>query len=236
MKSNLLKIVLAGVLVTCGLMVYFHSKHTPQTESQAPPPTQTPVTNSVTFQNPDKRAHGLPATAFTPEQKSEFEKRFNERMKPAIDKWANAYAGHLPFDASVITADKLHSTLDGGFFTFMIGDTTVTVLDNRKGTKVFYLMEKQAALDLNNVSKGGVTRDLTTPIKADEVLKMASADTGLTYALKDVVIKPTATFCNIDGGAYVEVGIKYANGLLLVDPNNLSFTMDSSGKIVSYMH
>jgi hypothetical protein len=234
MKSNLLKIILAIVLVGGVLVVYFHSRHTPDVQPQAQ--TQAPETNSVTFVSTNKMALGMRARDLTPEQMSEFEKRFNERIKPAIDKWASAYAGHLPFDPSILTIDKFHSVNQGAFFTFMIGADTFTVFDTVKETKVFYFMAKQASIDLNTIPTTGTQRNLTTPIKADEVLKMATADTGLTYELKDVVIKPTATFCNIDGGAYVEVGIKYKNGLMLVDKNNLSFTMDSTGKIVSYMH
>jgi len=232
MKSNLLKVVLGIVLVGCVLMVVFHSRHTPEVQPQA----QIIVSNKEPYKPISKVGLGKRASDFTPEQKAEFEKTFNERIKPAIDKWANAYAGHLPFDPSVITIDKFHSTLDGGYYTFMIGDTTFTVCDNKHGTKVFYLMERQTALDLNNVSKAGTPRNLTVPVKADEVLKMATADTGLKYELKDVVIRPTATYCNIDGGAYVEVGIKYLNGMMLVNPDNLSFVMGSNGKIVSYMH
>lgn len=233
MKSNLVKVVLAVVLAGCVLMVFFHSRHTPEDQPQV----QTPVaTNLEPYKPLSQTGMGMRASDFTPEQKADFEKQFKERIKPAIDKWANAYAGHLPFDPSVITADKLHSTLAGGFCTFMIGDTTFTVLDNKKGTKVFYLMERQTALDLNSIPKDGTPRNLTTPVKSGEVLKMATADTGLKYELKDIVIKPTATYCNIDGGADVEVGIKYENGMMLVKPDNLSFVMDSNGKIVSYQH
>ena len=176
-----------------------------------------------------------PASQFTPDEKKLLEQIFNDRFKPAIDKWANAYKGHLPFDASIITLDKFYS-VSAGLYTFMIGDTTFTIFNGRKGTKVFYMMTRQAAKDLNSIPTDGKPRNLTVPITREEVLKMAEADTGLHYELKDIVIRPTAKFSNIDGGADVEVGIKYENGMELVRADNLSFVMDSNGMIVSYQH
>jgi hypothetical protein len=180
-----------------------------------------------------------PASQLTAAEKSSIEKRFNERMKPAIEKWAKAYAGHLPVSAADITFDKLYSIDSGpygGFFTFMLGDTTFVFLDNRKQTKVFYLMIKQAARDFNTIPTDGKPRDLSVPITREEVLRMATADTGLHYELKDIVIEPTAAYCIIDGGANVEVGIKYKNGMALIAPDDLSFVMDSKGIIISYLH
>jgi hypothetical protein len=58
---------------------------------------------------------------------------------------------------------------------------------------------------------------------------MAEADTGLHYELKDIVIRPTGAYCIIDGGADVDVGIKYENGGMLVQPDNLSFTLGKDG-------
>ena len=97
-------------------------------------------------------------------------------------------------------------------------------------------MTKQAAKDLNSIPADGQPRNLTVPVTREQVLTMAEADTGLNYELKDIVIKPTATFCNIDGGADVEVGIKYENGMDLVRVDNLSFVIDSNGTLISYQH
>jgi hypothetical protein len=219
-----------GVIVV-GVLLFLNIE---KTEIQIATLPTSPIPNTTNSFKPIVTT-SKPATAFTPDEKAALERAFAGRFKPAIDKWANAYAGHLPFDASQITLEKFHS-VNAGFYTFMIGDTTFTVFDNRKGTKVFYLMAKQAAKDLNTIPADGKPRNLTVPIKRDEVLKMAMADTGLNYELKDVVIKPTATFCNIDGGAEVEVGIKYENGMQLILPDNLSFVMDSNGTLISYQH
>jgi hypothetical protein len=185
--------------------------------------------------NSPLRQISKPVAQFTPDEMAALTNLFNERFRPAIDKWASAYAGHIPFDVSKITLDKFYS-VNAGNYTFMIGNTTFTIMNNKRGTKVFYMMTKQGAADLNSIPKDGRPHDISVPIKADEVLKMAEADTGLKYELKDIDIKPTAVACSIDGGAFVEVGIKHQNGMEIVAINNLSFVVDSNGMLVTYLH
>lgn len=192
-------------------------------------------TNALPTYNFKQIRTSKPAAKFTAEEKTILNELFVERFKPAIDRWASAYAGHLPFDANEITLDKFHSTGNGNY-TFMLGDTTFTIFNGRKGAKVFYMMTRQAAKDLNSFPTDGKPRNLTVPITREEVLKMAEADTGLHYELKDIVINPTAKFSNIDGGAEVQVGIKYNGGMMLMDPNNLLFVVGPDGKLVTYQH
>jgi hypothetical protein len=176
-----------------------------------------------------------PASRLTDVERQTLRELFAERFKPVIDRWANAYSNRIPFDVSEITLDKFHSTSNGNY-TFMIGDTTFVIFNGINGAKVFYMMTRQGAKNLNSVPDDGQPRSLTVPITKDEALKMAEADTGLHYELKDIVIKPTATFCNIDGGAMVEVGIKYKNGMMLLNPDNLGFVIGKDGKLVTYQH
>lgn len=246
MKDIVIKVLVAGILIWVGIWVGLHmnTSNPKPTDTSVQPPEKPRLYPPARIATNDLPSPPLPtgnkkASSLTAEEKSSVEKRFNERMQPAIEKWQAAYAGHLPSGVADITFDKLHSIDSGpigGFFTFMLGDTTFTVCDMRGKVKVFYLMTRQAAKDLNSVPTDGKPMNLTVPITREEVLRMAKEDTGLEYELKDVVIQPTAAFCKIDGGASVEVGIKHVNGMELISPDNLSFTMDSNGVIISYQH
>ena len=217
-----------GLIVVVLMALYFHKSKQPQIPL---PTTSTPDETKSVLAGVNK-----PISAFTEAEKSELAKRFNERFKPAIEKWCNAYAGHIPFNATDVTLDKFHSTLGGGMFTFMVGSATLTISDNRHGTKVFYMMTNEGAKKLNSIPLDGQPRNLTFPVIREEVLKMAEADTGLKYELKDIDIKPTAAACSIDGGAFVEVGMKYENGMQLILPDNLSFVVGADGKLIAYQH
>jgi len=241
-KKSVFFILLVGLsLVALILMIGFKSKQIVKINSRPPvtraaPPTTPlsplplPTTNlEVALLN------NRPANKLTPEGKAELKRVFDEILKPAIDKWADAYKGHIPFNIPDVTLEKFYA-MSGGCYTFMIGSTTFVVLHNQKYTKVFYLMTKQRAHDLNSIPTDGKPRDLSVPITREEVLPMAEADTGLHYELKDIVIKPTGAYCTIDGGADVEVGIKYENGMELARLDNLSFTIGKDGKFITYQH
>ena len=176
-----------------------------------------------------------PASALSPKEKEILKQLFAERFKSAIDRWANAYKGHIPFDVSEINLNNFYA-VSAGCYTFMIGSTTFVIYNSKDKAKVFYLMTKQGAHDFNSIPTDGKPRDLSVPITKEEVLPMAEADTGLHYELKDIVIRPTGAYCVIDGGADVEVGIKHENGMEIAAIDNLSFTLGKDGKFITYQH
>jgi len=176
------------------------------------------------------------ASEFSTQEKKDLEIKFKSKFKPAIENWCKAYEGKIPFLPSDVTFDKFHSKLAGGFYTFMIGDTTLTIFDSKKGTRVFYMMTREAATALNTLPTSGNPRNLTVPIKRDEVLKMVKADTGFDYQPSQVEIKPTAAACALDGGAFVEVGRVMKGDMEILTENSLSFVVSSDGKLVSYQH
>ena len=197
------------------------------------PPAPVPIQTNTTkhSNNASKRA-----SEFLPQERAELEKRFESKMKPALEKWCKAYDGRIPFLPSDVTFDKFHSKLAGGFYTFMIGSTTLTILDSKKGTRVFYMMTREAATALNSIPTSGAPRNLTVPIKRDDILKMVKADTGIDYQPNQVEIKSTATACALDGGAFVEVGRVMNGDMEILTENSLSFVVSSDGNLVSYQH
>ena len=218
----------AALIILVGLFFIF-PKNRDAHLSSAPVPmlTNTPTQSS----NPSRRA-----SEFSSQEKKDLGKKFEAKFKPALESWCKAYAGRTPFLPQDVVFEKFHSKLAGGFYTFMIGDTTLTFLDNKKGTKVFYMMTHEAATALNAVPTDGSPRNLTMPIKRDEVLKMVKADTGIDYQPNQVEIKPTAAACALDGGAFVEVGRLMKGDLEILTDKSLSFVVSSDGKLVSYQH
>jgi hypothetical protein len=229
MKKSVWPILLVGLGLIAFLSVkMFHRKETikPMVENLLND------TNAVQFK---QIRTNKPASRLTPAERKTLEELFAERFKPAIDKWANAYKGHIPFDVSEINLSNFYA-VSAGCYTFMIGSTTFVIYNSKDKAKVFYLMTKQGAHDFNSIPTDGKPRDLSVPITKEEVLPMAEADTGLHYELKDIVIRPTGAYCVIDGGADVEVGIKHENGMEIAAIDNLSFTLGKDGKFITYQH
>lgn len=230
MKANWRWGIAAGLALFISAVLFFNFRKSgmpPLPTAPAPSITNNPVQSG----NPSKRA-----SDYSGQEKAELERKFTAKFKPALESWCKAYEGRIPFLPGDVTFDKFHSKLAGGFYTFMIGDTTLTFLDNRKGTKVFYMMTHEASVALNAMPAGGSPRNLTTPIKRDEVLKMVKTDTGIDYQLNQVEIKPTAAACALDGGAFVEVGRLMKGDMEILTENSLSFVVSSDGKLASYQH
>jgi hypothetical protein len=230
MKTNWHWGVVVSVVLLFSAALFFSFRKS--AKPSLPPASVSIQTNTTkSFTNPSKRASEL-----SPQEKAELEKRFESKLKPALVKWCQAYEGRIPFLPSDVTIDKFHSKLAGGFYTFMIGGTTLTFMDSKKGTRVFYMMTREAAKQLNSMLTDGSPRNLTVPIKRDEVLKMVKADTGIEYQPSQVEIRPTAAACALDGGAFVEVGRVVKGDMEVLTENSLSFVVSSDGNVVSYQH
>jgi hypothetical protein len=171
------------------------------------------------------------------EDMSDFTNLFEQRFKPAIAKWCKVYAGRLPFNESEVTPDKFHSKVGKFLHTFMIGSTTFTVYDGPEGTRVFYMMTRQAAQQLNSVPSGGVMHDISTPVSRQVILDLLKADAGIEFPADQISIHPTGTFTSMDGGVSVETGgITADNVYRIMTRTNLDFVLDGNGQLVSYQH
>ena len=170
----------------------------------------------------------------TEAEKAQLAKNFTEKYKPTVEKWSKAYEGRMPFQPDDLTLDKFHSRFGDYLYTFMIGDITLTIQDSdRLGLKVFYLMTRAGAKDLNQIPAPGFVPDLTVPITREDVIRMVKADSGAEFKPNEVLIKPTAAACALNGGAFVDI---LPAGK---DPNNaanlkLSLVFGADGKLVSY--
>lgn len=225
-----LSIILVAALIAT-LVVYFSSKLGQVNHSATAPVMEN--TNST----PSKLSSlSKPVTQFSMKERDELDKLYNERLLPAIERWRSVYRGRLPDEMSRMGLTNFHSTLAGGFYTFVNGDITLTVSDTKKGTRVFYMMSKETALTLNTVGKLGQPPDLSLPVNREQIIQLVKADTGVEYRIHQVEIKPTAAACDLQGGAFVEVGKQMLGDMELMTGTNVSFVFTSNGKIAAYQH
>lgn len=233
-----------GVLT---LVVVLSRKHTPPNlaplrndvhEHRLPPD----VLEAITKMQPDDLAKAGPTphsfskrTAdFTDEERAKLAKDFAERYKPVVEKWLKAYEGRIPFRLDDLTLDTFHSRFGDYAYTFMVGDITVTLHDSPKlGLKVFYLMTRQGIRQLNQIPGSGFVPDLSVPVTREEVIRMAKADSGVEFKPNEVLIKPTAAACALNGGAFVFVVPAGANPEIATNAK-LLLVFDSDGMMVNY--
>lgn len=245
-----MKLVRGGVLVliglvACALLVLALRKTAPtsddyerpippqltgtQAGATVPDKSSAPTTRLAVARSFTKRAADMTET-----EKANFAMDFAEKYKPVTEKWFQSYEGRIPFGLEEFTLDKFHSCLGDYMYTFMIGDITFTIQDSpRLGLKVSYLMTRKGALELNRLPKTGFMPDLNVPVNRDEILRMVNADCGIEFKPNEVLIKPTAAACALNGGAFVDI---LPTGK---DPNNalnykISLVFDSDGKLVNY--
>lgn len=175
--------------------------------------------------------------AYSGDGMSDFTNRFEKRFKPAIAKWCKVYAGRLPFNENDVTPDKFHSKAGPLVYTFMIGDTTFSIYDGPAGTRVFYMMTRQAAQQLNSMPSGGMMRDISTPVNRQTIVGLLKDDSGIDFPANQISIHPTGTFSSMGGGVSVEAGGNPGNGAYrIMTLTNLDFVLDGNGNLVSYQH
>lgn len=174
---------------------------------------------------------------YSGEDMSDFTNVFGQRLRPAIAKWCKVYAGRLPFQESDVTPEKFHSKVGKFLYTFMIGSTTFTVYDGPEGTRVFYMMTKEASHELNSLGNGAMQHDISMPATRQVITDLIKADSGIDYPADQISIYPTGKFSSMQGGVMVEAGgITGDNVFRAMTRTNLDFILDGNGQLVSYQH
>lgn len=162
---------------------------------------------------------------------------FSQNLKPALADWFAAYENRIPFALNEVTLDSFHSAVIGsGMYTFMIGDTTLTLIAPKatsQKAKVGYLMGRQAALELNQSPTNGFVPNMNVPVSRADIIRMVKSDSGVAFSPNEILIQPTAMSCALNGGVFVNV---LPAGL---DPKNflnyrISMVFDANGKLVNY--
>lgn len=167
------------------------------------------------------------------EQRTRLAQDFKEKFKPAAEKWFSAYEKRIPFSLEDFTLDKFHSRVGAYMYTFMIGDTTFTIQDSKNGAKVSYLMTRKGAKELVQLPGPGFVPNLDVPVSQQDVIRMVRADSGVEFKQNEILIRPTAAACALNGGAFVDIlpaGKDPENALNF----QVSMVFGPDGKLVTY--
>jgi hypothetical protein len=149
-----------------------------------------------------------PASELSQQENAEFQKKFTERIKPAVEHWCKVYAGHVPFRPQDLTATTLRERFgdDPSFYDygFVINGTTLSVVDYHGDVFVAYLMSP-AAGQLLQLPK---TPEPPKPpsVTKDEILRLLKADSGQDLPSNEIAMRPTAYAGAMNGGISVDVG------------------------------
>lgn len=173
------------------------------------PPLAEPAKPASTVIQEKGRPHiKLRASELTAEETAEFEKKFAEKIKPAVERWCKIYAGHVPFELKDVTADKLRERFgkDSSFYDygFVINGTTLSVVDDHGAVHVSYLMSPAAALLFQIPRNPG--RPKPVSVTKEEILRLLKADSGEDFPANQIAMRPTAYAGAMNGGVSVDVG------------------------------
>ena len=94
-------------------------------------------------------------------------------------------------------------------------------------------MTRQAAKEINQIPGTGFVPDLTVPVGRDDIIGMVKADSGVEFKPNEVIIRPTAAACALNGGAFVHTiptGQDPNNGL----SSKIDMVFGPDGKLVNY--
>lgn len=184
---------------------------------QIPPPMDTPAPVSVPVKSTEWHVPGSTpkiksyVDEFTDQEKAEIAANFEKRYKPAIEKWAKAWQGHLPINPDDITMDafKARVGMKPSFYaeyTFVVNGVTVGVADKQGHAYVDYANVREQTQQMMVIPTSGQAPDISTPVTRQEVSRMVEADGGIRFPDSAIRIIPSALSGSLSGGMLVDVG------------------------------
>lgn len=179
----------------------------PMLQGASTPDSNIGQTNRFIALQMQNRPHVRTVIEMTEDEKAEFAKVFDEQFKPAVEKWFKAYEGRVPFQLDDLTSDKFVERIGRNssfyLYTFVFDGITFTIQDSDGKAKVFYMMTRKAAIEMNSLPGDGFVPDLSVPVNREEIIRMVRADSGVEFKPHEVIISPTGAACALNGGAFV---------------------------------
>ncbi len=245
MRASHVKARWGGSLLVLGLLAavacLFLRRGAPQGPGDQPPviapaasapaaPSQNPLSNLLA----QARNFGVRKAVLTPEERAALAKKFTAEIKPAVDRWCKAFAGHVPFKPEHLTLDQFKEQIGRNasftLYTFVVDGITLCVRDS-KGHVVLNYLNAPETRHLMAIP-GGAPPTMELPVSRSEVIRMVKEESGTEFKAKDVELRPTGTASAMNGGAFVDIA--HLGG----DPNNglckVSLVFGPEGRVVYY--
>jgi len=150
----------------------------------------------------------IPASELPADENADFEKKFVEQIKPAVERWCKTYEGHVPFRLEDVTPDKFRERYGNSpsfyDYGFVINGTTLSVVDYHGEVFVAYLMSPAAALLLQIPKNPEPPKPVA--VSREEILRLLKADSGQDFPTDQIAMRPTAYAGAMNGGVSVDVG------------------------------
>lgn len=152
---------------------------------------------------------------FSTDEKIAFEKNFETRYKSAIQKWASAFEGRIPFDPAAVTADRLVERIGRNDayreYVFVIDGITLGVEDKSGVARVDYVNNPQNTRKMMQTGSDE-TPIVQVPVSRDEIATMLEKEGGRRFAPHDIRMTPSGLSGGLNGGVIVDVGGNPENG------------------------
>lgn len=175
------------------------------------------------------------AEEMTADERAEFEKNFAMKLKPAVERWCEVYAGHTPFRPEEVTADKLRQVVFPGSpaqgYGFVVNGTTLCIEDDRGNVYLQYIMAP-AARQLEQLPRGAAPLEQVS-ITRQEIIRLLKADSGKDFPPNEVAITPTSWSGAMNGGVYVDAGKEVHS--LSRPPPEYSMVFGPDGNLACYL-
>lgn len=208
----------------------------PPADKVASPPT-TPLSPTTSASVQERLRHVKEhVSQMTQAEREAFDKKFLEKIKPAVDQWCKIYEGHLPFRPEEVTADTLRERAfpDRAFqgYSFVINGTTLGVCDDHGTLHVDYLMSA-AANELFRIPTNPPP-PAAMSVTREEILRLIKADSGgKEFPPDQIAIRPTSASGGMNGGVSVDVG-EGVNAAYMPLPK-FAYVFDPEGKLACYL-
>jgi hypothetical protein len=171
----------------------------------------------------------------TTRDKAIFEKAFPEKVRPAVERFAKVYAGHLPFKLEEVTPDKLADCIlpdqDERSYAFVVNGVTLEITYNHGSVFVDYLMSP-AARQLTQIVGGQMPA--APSVSRDEILSLLKADSGQDFPPDQIAITETVYGSSMNGGVSVDVGKGVHDAYMAFNDIKYSMVFDANGKLACY--
>jgi len=170
----------------------------------------------------------------TQQERAEFEKEFNEKVKPAVKQWCNVYAGHVPFRFEDVTIEKFsETTFPGGdyhAYDFMLDGVDLGIANDHGKVFVDYLMASPAKQLFQLPENPPPPKEPS--VSKEEILRLLKADSGKEFPPDQIAIRPTGISTSMNGGVSVDVGERVNASMTPLPKYTMVFGPD--GNLVCY--